>query len=1013
MISSNKSIRYYRQFYTLIAVAVIVMMAVLSGSLLLGDSVRGTLVDRVQERLGNTETIITSGTGFLDEKLTASPLLADATVYLLCEGFVSSGEKLIPVQVWGSDADSISEGNAILNEPLQRQLSEEDFVLHLPSHSLVPSGSLFVTKRYSTQMRLHTQGVKTVQQGGNLLLHNEQTLPLNVFVNRQELANLMELEGKINLIMSPNTIAEEEFAEVWKPQFSGMKTKANQVTSDRIFIQESAVASLQPQRTCFAYLVNDIYNAADSVPYSFVTAVNSFNGSPLEGNEMILSDYASQRLKANVGDTLMMDYFVTKGMKKLDTRTKSFVVKAIAPLADFLQDSLLMTEYPGLSNVERCADWDSDLPINMDHIKKIDEDYWYAHKQTPKALVAYDAVKSDWSMPFGVATALQVNDAANAMSHLTHSQMGVLIAHPREAALHAANNGTDFSSLFLALGFFIILSGVLLMQNPLVEMLAQRRQEIELYQTLGYPAKRIYQILLREIGTVVIAVSPIGIVAGLLYSGITLFLLGNVWSGATHTEGFALHVNPVTLLIAWVSGMVICALTVYFSVRSFLEKMSNMKQVRLNKTSKYTTYYLYSIAIATLLLFIYNLIVAHSIILFVICGLLWLASSGLFLVVNIQKASTQRALLSEQSMIWKTLAAQRSQVLLSFWALAIGVFTVFAVGLNRPDFSHSPDDASLTGGFSLWCANRVPIEYDLNSPQVRRKLSLQDLPDNTRFMQILQYTQDEASCLNLNKVSTPTVLGVDVEELKDNFDINVEALQAKENSESLTYPILIDSESLIWSLMKSVGDTLQYKNDDGEPVSLVIAGTYPTGIFHGNALMNKDHFSHLWKEETGSRLLLVKTGIDKEDEVRSLLETALSEYGMQICTTTERIELFFTVTDTYLAIFLTLGGLGLMLGVFCLIIVVRKNITARQNEINTLLSLGFTSDKIKKQLLKENLIVPLSAILSGSIGSVISISANASGAGLSTILIAVVFLIMLLALVYYGIKRIINNYTEI
>lgn len=1006
MVNSSKSIRYYRQFYTLISIAVIVMMAVLSGSLLLGDSVRGTLVNRVHERLGNAETIITSGTGFLNEEIMQNEVMREATGYLLVEGFVSSGDKLIPVFVWGSDADSISSGNALVNEPLARQLSDDDFVLHLPSHSLVPSGSLFVTKQYSTQMRLHKQGVKTVEQGGNLLLHNEQTLPLNVFVNRQELAELMDLKGKINLIMSPSIISNEDFCNVWSPAYSGIFTEGDNLTSDRIFLPQSIVESLQPQRTCFAYLVNDIYNDVDSVPYSFVTAVDNWKGEKLAGNEMVLSDYASERMKARVGDTLKMDYFIAKGMKSLDTRTRSFVVKAIVPLQEIQQDTLLMTEYPGLSNVEKCTDWDSDLPINMSRIAKEDEDFWYAYKQTPKALVSYDAVKSDWSMPFGVATALQIKDASEAVKHITPKQMGVLISHPHEEALYLAQNGTDFSSLFLALGFFIILSGILLMQNPLLEMLEKRRGEVELYRTLGFAPQRIYMILSWEIGRVVLCASPIGVLAGILYSGITLFLLGNVWSGATHTEGFALHVSMLTLLIGWIVGMVICGLTVWLALRSFMKGDEIHAQKQKTRSYALTLYISIALAITTVAAFLYNIMLAHSIIIFVCCGLLWLISSGLFLLAYICKSAMTTNIFSHRSMMWKSLESRRSQNLLAFWSLSVGVFTVFSVGLNRPDFSHSTEDASITGGFDLWCECRVPVEYDMNNADVRKKLSVSYLDDNVRFMHILQHTQDEASCLNLNKVVTPTVLGVDLDELKNCFYIETDVLV---QSNADVVPVLIDSESLTWSLMKSVGDTLTYESSEGEPVRLLIAGTYPTGIFHGNALMDKAQFGKIWKEETGSRILLIKTGNEKLEETKELLETAMSEYGLRITTTTERIELFFTVTDTYLAIFLTLGGLGLLLGVFCLVIVVRKNLASRKEEINTLLALGYPMEQIRQMLVKENLVVPLFAIVMGSVGSVISISANVAGAGFATILTAIVFLVALLVLVNKGIIRIIQN----
>ena len=121
----SHSRKYYRRFYRLVACAVILMMAVLTGSLSLGDSVRGTLVQRVNERLGKTETVITSGTGFMSEALTQHPLMSHAMGVLLMDGFVSIDDKLLPVYVWGTDADSLSSGEVMVNETLRKQLGSQ------------------------------------------------------------------------------------------------------------------------------------------------------------------------------------------------------------------------------------------------------------------------------------------------------------------------------------------------------------------------------------------------------------------------------------------------------------------------------------------------------------------------------------------------------------------------------------------------------------------------------------------------------------------------------------------------------------------------------------------------------------------------------------------------------------------------------------------------------------------------------------------------------------------------
>lgn len=568
IISSSR--KYYRRYYRLVVIAVIIMMAVLTGSLLLGDSVRGTLSDRVDERLGTAETILTSGTGFMDENIMQSPLLANAHGYLLTQGFLSVDGKLIPVYIWGTDTDTITMGEALINEPLSNILISPSgagggtqIALHLPAHSLVPSGSLFVSKSYSTQMRVSIKGVKSVKDGGNILLKNEQTRPLNVFVNRKQLGTAMQLEGKINIILSDDLITERQIESVCEPEFMGFHFTDSTLTYDGVFIPDEIVHACNPYTTYLAYLVNEIICKTDTVPYSFVTAVSRWKGAPLSGREIILSDYAANRLHVGVGDSVRMAYFIARDMKNLETKEQIFRVRAVEPLSAFIGDSLLTADFPGLTNVERCSDWDSDLPIKMDHIHKRDEDFWYKYRQTPKAIVAYDAVRADWSNSFGTATALRIENTPTPITH----HLSPTVIHPREQGMFLANSGTDFSSLFMALGFFIILSAILLMQNPLMEMYAQRKDELQLYAQLGFTKRTIQRIMYRETFSVILFASPFGVLAGLLYSALILWLLGNVWSGATHTEGFVLHVNALTLILGWLIGVLVCALSIWVIIK--------------------------------------------------------------------------------------------------------------------------------------------------------------------------------------------------------------------------------------------------------------------------------------------------------------------------------------------------------------------------------------------------------------------------------------------------------------
>ena len=1001
----SQSRKHYRRFYRLVTFAVILMTAVLTGSLLLGDSVRGTLVQRVSERLGNTETIITSGTGFMNETLIQHPLMNHAQGYLLMDGFVSVGNTLLPVYVWGTNAEGLTAGEVMVNEPLRQKLgNQEDMVLHLPAHNLVPSGSLFVTKSYATQMRVHVVGIKTMEDGGNLLLKNEQTLPLNVFIDHRQLAEKMELEGKINLVLSEDIIEEEQLTACWTPEHSGIHLTDSMLTYDGVFIPHSIVNKLAPRPSSLStiylsYFVNDLISKTDTIPYSFVTAINKWDGESLEGHDMILSDYAAERLHIHEGDSIRMDYFITQQLKNLATKEQIFRVKRIVPLSSFMHDSLLMTDFPGLTRVENCTDWDSDLPINMDRVQKEDEDFWHAYRQTPKAIVSYEAISPDWSNAFGCATALRFPSLATSThqsisSQLVPSDADVRVYHPRAQGLKGAMGSVDFASLFLSLGFFIILAAILLMKNPLLEMFTLRQGEIELYRQLGFKDKAIGKRLFMEAFNVILFASPWGVIAGLLYSSLTLWLLGNIWSGATHTEGFALHIQPLTLLIGWAIGLLMSAATLWLVLWTLFKSKKIHPSFHTPLTSKLLPLTSKLFLLLTLVLIALNFIYFHNMVLFIVCGLLWILTGGLFLRLYIVRHQSKE--MSRTQMIWQSIHASLRQHLLAYWTLSLGVFTVFAVGLNRPNFSQA---VQATGGYQFYVDSRVPIQYDLNNRVVRHKLSLQSLPDSTYFLSFLRHTQDEASCLNLNQVSTPTVLGVDL------ADMEPFGLLSRSLPLASCPSIYIDEEALLWSLMKSVGDTLIYQNEQGEEVPVVIAGTYPTGIFHGNAIMSSEDFRCLWPKESGVEVLLMKSS--RPDEAAEILAMAMSEYGLNIQTVEERIKMFFEVTETYLIIFLTLGGLGLLLGVFSLMIIVRKNLTAQTATIQQYRAMGFDAPIIQDILLRENLLVPLYAVLVGATGSVISISANVGGAGLTTHLLALAGLVVLCLLLYYGIKFII------
>jgi putative ABC transport system permease protein len=990
-----------------------ITVAVITGSLMTGESVRSTLVRRVHERLGSVESILFGRDAFFHGSLAGEAVFeGKARAVLLSNGFVPDAGRLLPVQVWGVDDRAIPPGGMLVNRALEAELSfeeGEDLVLRLPATGLTPSGSLFVTGNYTTEARLTLRGIVETGEGGNINLRNEQIIPCNIFINRAELASILNVEGKANLLLSDKKITYDELDAVWTPGIAGIQIRERdgftELVSDRVFIRENVVQTLcrdnPGANRLFSYLANSIRSSAGSIPYSFVTAMDHYKGRELGEDEIILSDYSARRLKAALNDSICLTYYyATDNLKTLRVDTLWGRVAGIVPLAELEADSGLSADFAGLSDVERCTEWDSDLPIDMSLITTEDEDYWSLYRSTPKAILPYKAVCRKWSNAYGSATALRFASPPD-VKGLDASMFGLQLVHPREAGLDAARRGVDFASLFFSLGFFIILSALLLLLAPLSEMIHCRRNEIALLVALGYTRRRIVRIFWCESLPVIFGASIAGIVTGILYTWMILILLGSLWKGATHTDGFILFPGLATIVTGWAAGTLVAIVAVPSGIRRALKKTADATTCR-KRTSGAKSNRSLLFAWTGTFLCIAVLVAGiryQSVALFMITGLLFMftaAFAGDYLILS---RGAPDAVSSESKLVWGSLLVNRKRVWLSFFTLATGVFLVFAVGLNRKGFSNSSELVSGTGGYTLWCETTVPVYHNLSTPEGRHKLSLNGLPAGTEILQLSRYGVDDAGCLNLNRVSQPSVLGVDMQAIRNSGFRILQTLHPAgidTASGHRTYPVLVDETVLTWSLMRKLGDTVRYDTGDSS-VNLLLSGTLDNTVFQGYLLLDIGLFSEIWRETVGSEIILIKTGASEIAGVKRLVEQSLHEYGVRVSTTAGRLQEFNSVTDTYLTIFLTLGGLGLLLGIAGFIIILRKDLASRREQIRLCRALGFPDRRIARLLIAENRLVPLYATAAGSLGALAGVSVGvahiSAGVALTALILALLLII--------------------
>ncbi|MDR0711963.1 MAG: ABC transporter permease [Prevotellaceae bacterium] len=1006
----KQSLRFYRAYYRLIALATTITVAVVTGSLMVGESVRATLVGRVHERLGDVETILSGRYSFFDSKLAKSSFFeGKAKAVLLSNGFVPNAGRLIPVQVWGMDDKAIPAGGALVNKALKAELSlpdGEDLVLRLPATGMATPGSLFVTSRYTTEARLTLRGTLAPDEGGNINLKNEQIIPYNLFLNRAALASILEVEGKANLLLAAKNFSAAELDSVWSHELAGVRVHEQngftEITSDRVFIPSEAVETLcrnnPGANRLFSYLANSMQTAGGNIPYSFVTAMDEYKGKPLD-DEVILSDYAARRLNAAPGDSICITYYYATGnLKTLYVDTLRTRVAAVAPLEELVADKGLSADFPGLSDVDRCTEWDSDLPIDMSLITDDDEDYWSRYRATPKAILPYKAIQSRWSNAYGSATAVRFA-APPDVGGLNPAMFGMQLIHPREAGFDAARKSVDFASLFMSLGFFIILSAMLLLLTPLSEMIHRRRDEIALLYALGYTQRRIVRLLRSEAAPAALAASFAGIAAGMLYTWLILVLLGSLWKGATHTGGFILFPGWTAIAAGWLAGTAASLLTVSVGVRRIVARLDRKREKAVAHSRRRSLRLAWTGAGLTTIVLCMG-IHAHATGYFMLTGLLMLCTAAFAGDCRMLSCGAPDAPFGESKWIWGGLLANRRRVWLSFFTLATGVFLVFAVGLNRKSFSDGAQLSSATGGYTLWCETTIPVYRNLSTPEGRSKLALTGLPPATEILQLARYSADDAGCLNLNRVSQPSVLGVDMQTLESSDFRLLKALSPEDFGAFASfrktvadrlYPVLIDEAVLTWSLMRKLGDTIHY-DAGNRTVSLLLAGALDNTVFQGNLLMDVNLFTEIWGEAAGSEIILLKIGEQETAATKRLMEQALHEYGVRVSTTDGRLQEFNSVTDTYLTIFLTLGGLGLLLGVASFIVVLRKDLLSRREQIKLCRAMGFPTRRISSLLIAESRIVPLYAIGVGVMGALAGVSA-----GVASLSMGIAFLSFVLA----------------
>ena len=1033
------SFRFYARSHvgTLLGVAVGAM--VLVGAMLVGESVRGSLRDMAAARLGQVQLALPSGDRLFRADLAkrlADDLHTATAATLQLPGVAKRPDdkwRANNVVVMGIDAafwklalespnfTDIPKGAVVLNERLARQLRVEkgDVVnlnVHNPSQLSRDAPMAPIEDATASMGQLNVHAVVTDRQFGRFSLHASQIPPHTAFVPLGQLQSEIDKPGMANLMLVAGATvddAQAALAKHWQladaqaellelPDGNGIELR-----TPRIFLEPplaKAARAVAPEaKPVLTYFVNKIQLGDKSIPYSMVAALDGFAPS-----KIWLNQWAADDLQAKVDDEVELSFYTVGTTRQLEERTAKFTVGGVIAMDDLRADRTLMPQFPGMTDSENCADWDTGLPMDLDAIRDKDEDYWDEFKGTPKAFISLASGQEIWSNRFGDLTALRFATTDKAtlaralLGKLTPADTGLAFRDIRTQADESVSNSMDFGGLFTGFSFFLIASAVMLISLLFQFTMEKRTRETGTLLALGIPAKRVRRMLLLEGGLIALAGCAIGGIAGAAYAQAMLTGLATNWKDAVASAALTYHSSATSWAIGLLSAFVIAVGTIWWSLRKLNKQTArellageSAENTHTHKSTKR------AIVIGSLLAVGAAAVVAGALAggteltpnSFYGAGAMLLLAGLAFASARLTRLAKASALgqedrLSLAGLAQRNAARRRRRSMATIAMLACGSFMIASIGVFQKDATIDANEPSSgTGGFALMGEAAIAVVHDMNDAQQRTdQYSIdEELMAGVGFVPFRLRDGDHANCLNLNRAQQPRLLGAKPEQLKGRFTFaaTLDGLDPSDNPWALLetareslglgddiVPAIADQSVMMWALgMKMLGDTIDYTDEHGNAFKVIFVGQLADSILQGNLLIAESDFIRRFPSESGYRVFLIDAPAEKPDAVSTELSAALANHGFECVSATQRLGELNAVQNTYLNTFQVLGGLGLLLGSLGLGVVVMRNVQERKSELALLRAIGFEKRTIKRFVLGEYLGLLIGGLLIGTVSA--------------------------------------------
>jgi ABC-type lipoprotein release transport system permease subunit len=461
-----RNLLYHWRGNSAVFLGVVVGTAVLTGALLVGDSLRGSLQERTLEQLGWVEQALMAPRFFrqqLADDLAGSGAAERVVPVMLLQGTVAAGRKekqgpairrqLRGVTVLGVDErfwsafgqqeEQKDAKAAVLNSTLGRMLdlSAGDRVsLRLQKPSAVPRETWLGRRDDSSVMEEWSLPVGAVLDAGQpadrFSLRPDLEAPRTVFVPLRALQKQLGLAGRCNAILAGGVRSSldeplrahlkiDDWGLVVKRRPKYLSLESRQLLLEP-FVADAALEAAKETRLRAAptlvYLADTIAAGGEEIPYSVVAALDPIQAPPLgpflppdvkqlADDEIVLADWKESPLPKTIGEKVTLRFFPPTHQGELNEESATYRLAGLVPLEGASADPNLTPEFPGITDKLRIGDWDPPFPYDNTRIKRRDEKYWDEHKTTPKAYVNLAAGQRLWGSRFGRLTSIRLAPA--------------------------------------------------------------------------------------------------------------------------------------------------------------------------------------------------------------------------------------------------------------------------------------------------------------------------------------------------------------------------------------------------------------------------------------------------------------------------------------------------------------------------------------------------------------------------------------------------------------------------